>query len=394
MKNSILIILSLAFVSMCFGQTVWQRQSPTHQLKFVAHDNEFMALGDSHAESSNDGINWVYCEPIPFSWGIAGLVCCANGYIVFGGDSGIYTRATITSDWIVRWHQKKRPLCTAVCASGKCVAIGREVLAISTNGNGTSWNLIDTNTTNNFKAICYGNGQFVAVGIGDSLYGNAPSQYAFGVTATSVDGITWTTQNTSIKNSILQSVVYYYKQFVAVGTRGSILTSPDAKTWTQQNSGTLIGLNSITAGNGKFVAVGYQGVILSSSDGMVWIPENSNTTGALMSIACSDGVFVAVGPSDILTSKFDITGVSQSNLNQSISGKCRINVNKKYVTVLLPEASGGLLTVELFNVVGKRIYSATHLAQNGILNLPISGLSTGAYLMSISGNHSEFIITK
>src|SRR5438067_1842682 len=48
-------------------------------------------------------------------------------------------------------------------------------------------------------------------------------------------------------------------------------------TWTPRNSGTSNGLLCITYGNNEFVAVGAKGTILTSPDGVTWTPRNSNT---------------------------------------------------------------------------------------------------------------------
>jgi hypothetical protein len=66
---------------------------------------------------------------------------------------------------------------------------------------------------------------------------------------------------------------------------------------------------------------------------------------------------------------------------------------------LLPGTlNNGTITVELVNVSGKKISSATHQAYDGILNIPVSGLSTGTYLLSITGMgrtmSSSFVVTK
>ena len=77
----------------------------------------------------------------------------------------------------------------------------------------------------------------------------------------------------------------------------------------------------------------------------------------------------------------------------------RITIIKNGIAVLLPEAfNSGAITVELVNIAGRMIYSATHQSHNGNLNIPISGLSTGVYLMSITSKNtiksSSFVVTK
>jgi hypothetical protein len=59
-------------------------------------------------------------------------------------------------------------------------------------------------------------------------------------------------------------VAYGDGLFVAVGSGGVILTSPDGATWTAWTSGTGNDLNGVTYGNGLFVVVGDRSIILTS----------------------------------------------------------------------------------------------------------------------------------
>ena len=53
-------------------------------------------------------------------------------------------------------------------------------------------------------------------------------------------------------------------QFIAVGTGGTILTSPDGASWTARTSGKTTNLHGIVWSGSKFVAVGDNGTILTS----------------------------------------------------------------------------------------------------------------------------------
>ena len=72
-----------------------------------------------------------------------------------------------------------------------------------------------------------------------------------------------TAQTSGTSNNLI-GVTYGNGLFVAVGTSGTILTSPDGVTWTQRTSGTDDTLRGVTHGNGTFVAVGIYGTILTS----------------------------------------------------------------------------------------------------------------------------------
>ena len=97
--------------------------------------------------------------------------------------------------------------------------------------------------------------------------------------------------------------------FVAVGDRGTILTSPDGIAWSPQPSGTSNYLAHVAYANGLFVAVGGfnhsdnaegVGTILTSPDGLRWTARTSGTGNILSGIAFGSGTFVAVGYNNTL----------------------------------------------------------------------------------------------
>ncbi len=65
--------------------------------------------------------------------------------------------------------------------------------------------------------------------------------------------------------------------FVSVGSRGTILTSPDGNSWTKRTSGTSGTLKGVTYGNNTFVTVGGR-TILTSPDGNSWTKRTSGTS--------------------------------------------------------------------------------------------------------------------
>jgi len=142
-------------------------------------------------------------------------------------------------------------------------------------------------TANKLLSVAYGNGQFVAVG-------------ERGTIVTSGDGVTWV-QPPHSGTQDLAGIVYGNGQFVAVGSSdssGSILTSADGTTWIQQQSGTNE-LSGIGYGSGQFIAVGSSyadgsGIILTSADGVSWVQRASGSTNGLESVVYGNGQFVAV----------------------------------------------------------------------------------------------------
>uniref|UniRef100_UPI001FE1A936 choice-of-anchor U domain-containing protein n=1 Tax=Thermus islandicus TaxID=540988 RepID=UPI001FE1A936 len=98
--------------------------------------------------------------------------------------------------------------------------------------------------------------------------GSLSAQASLSLTVSAPAGIAWTLRTSG--GHSLYDVTYGNGLFVAVGSPGAILTSPDGQSWTARKSGTTNQLNGVTYGNGTFVAVGEGGTILTSTDGVTW----------------------------------------------------------------------------------------------------------------------------
>ena len=212
-------------------------------------------------------------------------------------------------------------------------------------------------TTNNLNGVAfaytsgtsttYPQGNPLLVAVGDS-----------GTIVTSPNAATWTlvTSTTTTKN--LNGVTYGgNSQFVAVGESGTILTSPDGVNWTSRTSGTTVNLNGVTYGNSQFVAVGESGTILTSTDGATWTSRISGTNVNLNGVTFCYSQFVAVGDSGTCltspdgvtwTSKtmlipMDLSGVAPGGIQQSSDG---VTWEAGFATV------GGLGSTNIFNLPG------------------------------------------
>ena len=134
---------------------------------------------------------------------------------------------------------------------------------------------------NDLRGITHGNNMFVAVG-------------SYGTILTSPDGTNWTTQTSGTEKS-LSSVTYGNNLYVAVG-EGTILTSADGKSWSVGLSRTDVDLYSVAYGNNTYVAVGGiggYGTIMTSPDGVTWTSLSSGIS-TFYGIAFGNGIFVAV----------------------------------------------------------------------------------------------------
>lgn len=111
----------------------------------------------------------------------------------------------------------------------------------------------------------------------------------------------------------LTGIRYNGTHLLAVGQRGTILTSPDGTTWTARRSGTSSTLVDAAWGGGRWVLVGLGGTILTSPDGVSWTAQTSGTTDALQGIAWSGTRFVATSASAarVFTSPDGLTWTAQ-----------------------------------------------------------------------------------
>lgn len=116
----------------------------------------------------------------------------------------------------------------------------------------------------------------------------------------------WTVQ-TFTGDPDFRAIVYGNNQYVIVREKGSIMTSPDGLKWTLQNSPTKENLLGLFWDGHQYLAGGDRGTILSSPDGVTWTPRASGTHISIYSFARSDTGYVAVGNDGVCLSKDSIT---------------------------------------------------------------------------------------
>ncbi|MDB6126183.1 MAG: hypothetical protein JWM35_79 [Verrucomicrobia bacterium] len=147
-----------------------------------------------------------------------------------------------------------------------------------------TWDPVASPTSQNLWGVCFGGGQFVAVGEGGTIL-------------TSPDGSTWTARNSGTA-AWITGVTFANQLYVAVGDQGTIVTSPDAATWTRRAIGGPR-LNGVAYGNGRFLAVGEQGTVQVSTDAVTWTPGNVGVNGWLRGIIYAEGKFLITGQSGV-----------------------------------------------------------------------------------------------
>jgi hypothetical protein len=137
-------------------------------------------------------------------------------------------------------------------------------------------------TTNEWRAIAFGNDRFVAV------------NQSAGLVITSTNGTDWAPHSANT-NKALYGLAFGNGKFVAAGASGLIMTSADGTSWQPQASGTSAHLYHMNYDNGQFVAVGESGTILSSPNGTTWTSRSTGTTNKWNASAFGNGTNVVVG---------------------------------------------------------------------------------------------------
>jgi hypothetical protein len=138
--------------------------------------------------------------------------------------------------------------------------------------------------TSTINSVEFGNGLWVAVGVGGQL-------------RTSTDATTWVTQTSEFGTSAINSVAFGNGLWVAGGAAGQLRTSTDAITWVTQTSefGTSA-IQSVAFGGGLWVAGGNAGTLRTSTDAITWVTQTSQFgTSAINSVAFGNGLWVAGG---------------------------------------------------------------------------------------------------
>jgi hypothetical protein len=130
-------------------------------------------------------------------------------------------------------------------------------------------------------------------------------------------GVFWYDQPRSVTND-LQGVALFGDQFVLTGSGGVVLTSPDGTNWTTHSTPVNTFLSGVTAFTNGLVAVGQGGVILTSPDGLTWTQRFSGTTNWIYRVRHLGGQLIAVGQNGTL-----LTSANATNWTARVTGTTR-----------------------------------------------------------------------
>jgi hypothetical protein len=216
---------------------------------------------------------------------------------------------------------------------------------------GVNWTAVSDSTfgSNTINSVSWGNGVFVAAGVGgkiaysaDGISWTAVSDSTFGASAVkcvawgdgkfmaggeggkmaySADGISWTAVSTSTFGSNEINGLTWGDKWVAVG-RSRMAYSSDGTSWTGSDSNAPFGfgqgspnLYDVSFGNSTFVLVGAAGgqghgaSLAYSNNGTNWTKRDMEdlVATALVSVAYGNGKFVAISQDTVLYSTLGTT---------------------------------------------------------------------------------------
>jgi len=190
--------------------------------------------------------------------------------------------------------------------NGRFVACGIGATAFLYSTDGITWTASASSTSSysGFGLIAYGNGKFVATTTSASVPNGSI------VAVSSNDGVTWTFYPQPSATVLQNTIIFANGTFCAPGTiAGSILTSSDGQTWTSQLIGSAAySWKSLAYGAGKFVLIGVTAyptpVVATSTDFGTWSVDSLDSLlgESFNKIFYHCGVFVVLGNSKIFTS--------------------------------------------------------------------------------------------
>jgi hypothetical protein len=280
----------------------WTRRTtgPQNTLTSITRANgQFIATGgnlnDPYSQStvitSPDGRTWT--EHNPGTTNTLLSTTFGGGRYVAVGVNGTLVSSTDSLAWNPVSSPTTNTLYSVAFGAGQFLAVGGTTnrATILNSPDGLNWNAQSNATNyNTLYALLYAQGQFVAVG-----QTNAAKQ---ATVLTSPDGVNWTPR-TSMGSNNLRAVCFGNGAYVAAGDSGAAVKSADGLTWTNASTGGVLSWRGAAAANGQFVLISSSPPSHAfSTNGINWtfssVMRNS-TLQPLYGIVAGDNSFFVAG---------------------------------------------------------------------------------------------------
>lgn len=213
-------------------------------------ENRFVGLSRNAIATSVDGRQWTG-RPIPGAAGghLDSITHGGGTYVAVGVNGRIAASADLAT-WAARDSPVTTTLYNVAYGNGEFVAVGTNGV-ILTSPDSLVWTVQDSGTAEELRGVAHNGTRWVAVGLNN-------------VVLHSTDARRWTDSGLP-RNWMhgLGDVIYAFDHFIAVGSGGAQLTSPDGITWTQRAVGWML-LITLCAGDQSLVAVGDRTIIQSA----------------------------------------------------------------------------------------------------------------------------------
>jgi len=329
------------------GRTWTLRNSGvSNKLHCVCYGNgAFVAGGDrirngfdfNNKIVSSDGIHWNLVPAEQYAADVWSIAFGSGMFVAVSNYEGSGAGETYSSVDGINWSHRgtlyragdAQALICVTFGNGRFVTASRDVLTSTiTSGSGNFlWNQVYT-APRWLSALSYGDGRFVGV--------TWSALSAFSHIISSSDGINWTSQEMPDIYA-LAAIAFGDHQFLTVGIRGKVLTSPDGESWIQHSTGMeSAGFTGVCHGRGTFVVVGAQGIILQSEfSGAPLLDINRSGSSVELAITGEIGSRYRLQASSNMEDWADVlTFVSQTNATRYVETNLPLLSQKYYRAVV------------------------------------------------------------
>ncbi len=257
---------------------------------------------------------WRYFASCPAESGF--YLAGSSGMWAVGNRSGGFSPTLV---WTTPHESIRNWLWDVTRIGDQYLAVG-DFATVLTSKEGQVWDLeLVPNSFTNRVLLGVGGGTNMAVAVGSRGSMLISTNTLIEITVTNVVngqeqrtiqtsgamGLYWEAIAGLPSTSDLQGIGYDGTQFVVTGGEGTILTSPDARSWQARSSQTTVFLSGVTHYPGGWIAVGDRGTILQSLDGAQWVPRASGTTNWLYRVRYLGETLFAVGEGGALLRSSD-----------------------------------------------------------------------------------------